>query len=70
MIENLEKDPHVYGKLIFDISTKTIQWVNLKMFPANVAGTTRHTPEEVGKEMSLTLPLCHIQVITLKGIET
>lgn len=52
-IENLEKDPYIYSKLIFDKSVKTIEWVNLKVFLTNGVGTTRQSPGGVGKEMLL-----------------
>ena len=67
-IENLEKHPHIYSKLIFDKSVKTIEWVNLKLFLTNGVGTTRHSPGGVEKEMLLMLILYHTQEITLKGI--
>lgn len=36
-IENLETNPHICGKLLFDKGTKTIQW--RKKFPTNGSGT-------------------------------
>lgn len=58
-IENLEPNPHICGKLLFDKGTKIIQW--RKKFPTNSSGTIGYpyAKEWCGNPISY-----HIQMLT------